>query len=145
MFLQDFMAKKQFLHIFAPFLECKKGIFFQNGGQARKMQKNHFFAEMAYTYVGTKYIKRPWDFENFLEFQSTLIIIRCTWKSEGTRFDKIKVGSWSQNHLRDPVRWVGQVFDVKLILPVEDTKAGTEAQPFTIPWNISEDVSQSYG
>ena len=28
---------------------------------------------MAYTHVGTKYIKRPWDFENFLEFWSTLM------------------------------------------------------------------------
>ena len=32
-----------------------------------------FFAEMACTHVGTKYIKRPWDFENFLEFWCTLI------------------------------------------------------------------------
>ena len=30
---------------------------------------------MAYTYVGTKYIKRPWDFENFLEFWCTLLYI----------------------------------------------------------------------
>ena len=29
-------------------------------------KKSFFFAEMAYTHVGTKYIKRPWDFENFL-------------------------------------------------------------------------------
>ena len=28
---------------------------------------------MAYTHVGTKYIKRPWHFENFLEFWSTLM------------------------------------------------------------------------
>ena len=30
---------------------------------------------MAYKHVGTKYIKRPWDFENFLEFWCTLV---CT-------------------------------------------------------------------
>ena len=29
MFLQDFMAKKRFLHILASFLECKKAIFFK--------------------------------------------------------------------------------------------------------------------
>ena len=28
---------------------------------------------MAYTHVGTKYIKIPWDFENFLEFWCTLL------------------------------------------------------------------------
>ena len=30
MFLQDFMAKKRFLHILASFLECKKAIFFKS-------------------------------------------------------------------------------------------------------------------
>ena len=28
---------------------------------------------MAFTHVGTKYIKRPWDFENFLDFWCTLV------------------------------------------------------------------------
>ena len=45
---------------FFPSFSLEHGPFFQNAGQARKMQKNHFFfAEMAYTHVGTKYIKRP--------------------------------------------------------------------------------------
>ena len=59
------MAKKQFLYILAPFLECKKGIFFKVVAKRGKCKKNHFFAEMAYTHVGTKYIKRQRDFENF--------------------------------------------------------------------------------
>ena len=43
MFLQDFMAKKRFLHILAPFLECKKGIFFKVVAKWGKCKKNHFF------------------------------------------------------------------------------------------------------
>ena len=30
---------------------------------------------MAYMHVGTKYIKRPWDFDNFLEFWCTLLLL----------------------------------------------------------------------
>ena len=33
---------------------------------------------MAYTHVGTKYIKRQQDFENFLKFWSTLLHMSCT-------------------------------------------------------------------
>ena len=59
------------------------GHFFQNGGQVRKMQKKIiFFAEMAYTHVGTKYIKRQQDFENFLKFWCTLIPSDCFVLSE---------------------------------------------------------------
>ena len=32
-----------------------------------------FFAEMAYTHVGTKYIKRQRDFENFWKFRCSLM------------------------------------------------------------------------
>ena len=65
------------------------GHFFQNGGQARKMQKkSFFFAEMAYIHVGTEYIKRPWDFENFLEFWCTLS------SSSRGEWLCIKAGDW---------------------------------------------------
>ena len=37
------MAKKRFLHILAPFLECKKGIFFKVVAKWGKCKKNHFF------------------------------------------------------------------------------------------------------
>ena len=37
------MAKKRFLHILAPFLECKKGIFFKTVAKRGKCKKNHFF------------------------------------------------------------------------------------------------------
>ena len=44
------------------------------------------------------------------------------------------------------MRRVGQVFDVKAVLPVEDSKAGPEADPFAVPFDVSENVSQScYG
>ena len=43
MFLQDFMAKKRFLYILAPFLECKKGIFFKVVAKWGKCKKIHFF------------------------------------------------------------------------------------------------------
>ena len=39
-----------------------------------KCPKNHFlFAEMAFVHAGTKYIKKPQDFENFLKFRHTLV------------------------------------------------------------------------
>ena len=41
-----------------------------------KCKKNLLFLQkwpIGYTHVGTKYIKRPWDFENILEFWSTLL------------------------------------------------------------------------
>ena len=40
-----------------------------------KCPKNRFFvvAEMAFIHAGTKYIKRPQDFENFLKFRYTLV------------------------------------------------------------------------
>ena len=43
---------------------------------------------MAYTHVGTKYIKRPWDFENFLEFWSTLIF-NLFWKERESDLEDI--------------------------------------------------------
>ena len=62
--------------IFFPHFPLSTGHFFQHGGQARKMQKkSFFFAEMAFTHVGTKYIKRQQDFDNFLKFRHTLILI----------------------------------------------------------------------
>ena len=76
--------------IFLPHFPLSTGHFFQHGGQARKMQKKIiFFAEMAYIHVGTKYIKRPWDFDNFLEFWCTLMIIH-PWAP-----DNIRYGAWA--------------------------------------------------
>ena len=50
-----------------------RAIFFNMVAKPGKCKKNLFFAKMAFTHVGTKYIKRPWDFENFLVFWCTLI------------------------------------------------------------------------
>ena len=68
-------------------------------------------AEMAFIHVGTKYIKRPWDFENFLEFWCTLDwcpqkqpkltkmailrfqwsqMVRTAWNEVGTGFGRSK-------------------------------------------------------
>ena len=88
------MAKKRFLHILAPFLECKKAIFVKVVAKRGKCKKNHFFAEMAYTHVGTKYIKRPWDFENFLEFWSTLLD-RHQCRQWGDQDSRLKPCCWS--------------------------------------------------
>ena len=75
--------------IFLPHFPLSTGHFFQNGGQVRKMQKkSFFFAEMAFTHVGTKYIKRQQDFENVWKFRRTLF--HTFLKPAGTIFH----GSW---------------------------------------------------
>ena len=40
---------------------------------------------------------------------------------------------------------VGQVFNIKLVFPVEHSKGGAEAKPFTIPWDVPKNVAQTYG
>ena len=63
------------LHIFTSFSH-EHGPFFSKWWPSQENAKKIiFFAEMAYIHVGTKYIKRPWDFENFLEFWCTLMYI----------------------------------------------------------------------
>ena len=73
MFLQDFMAKNRFFDIFTSF-SLEHGPFFSTCWPSEENAKKIiFFAEMAFTHVGTKYIKRQQDFDNFLKFRHTLI------------------------------------------------------------------------
>ena len=61
------------LHIFTSFSH-EHGPFFSKWWTSQENAKKIiFFAEVAYIHVGTKYIKRPWDFENFLEVWCTLL------------------------------------------------------------------------
>ena len=69
------MAKNRFFDIFTSF-SLEHGPFFSTWWPSQENAKKIiFFAEMAFTHVGTKYIKRPWDFENFLDFWCTLVHI----------------------------------------------------------------------
>ena len=73
MFLQDFMAKNRFFDIFTSF-SLEHGPFFSTWWPSQENAKKIiFFAEMAFTHVGTKYIKRQQDFDNFLKFRHTLM------------------------------------------------------------------------
>ena len=92
----------------------------------------------------------PLNIVVFISWKCNNVLLDCIWPQKLliAQIDivKMKRASWSQNHLRDPVRRVGQVFDVKAVLPVEDSKAGPEADPFAVPFDVSENVSQScYG
>ena len=73
MFLQDFTAKNRFFDIFTSF-SLEHGPFFSTWWPSEENAKKIiFFAEMAFTHVGTKYIKRQQDFDNFLNFRHTLV------------------------------------------------------------------------
>ena len=92
----------------------------------------------------------PLNIVVFISWKCNNVLLDCIWPQKLliAQIDivKMKRASWSQNHLRDPVRRVGQVFDVKLVLPVKDSKAGPKADPFAVPFDVSENVSQScYG
>ena len=125
--------------IFLPHFPLSMGHFFQHGGQVRKMQKKIiFFAEMAFTHVGTKYIKRPWDFENILVFWCTLLpldgAVIGTFEYCSVCSDWITIVLWGNSLVELIIAAVSQCFPYNLQrFPIVNAKVFSESKILNAP------------
>ena len=79
----------RFFDIFTSF-SLEHGPFFSKWWPSEENAKKIiFFAEMAYTHVGTKYIKRQQDFEYFLKFRHTLVNMVFTDHCDFKQLEKV--------------------------------------------------------
>ena len=74
------ISKFWMLHILASFLVCKKAFSSKWWLSEENAQFFVVVAEIAFIHAGTKYIKRQWDFDNFLKFRHTLLCMNVNIK-----------------------------------------------------------------